>query len=113
MTWKDVSSTYAGVFFRVMGGKAASFGEVQEDDAPRLIEVTTGFNDHLHLEKGGYGQYIEYGYNITIPKEGWSDWTITGHYTKDDAITRLTRFQTSGKEVRPRNMAIRVWKRAE
>ncbi len=39
MTSNDVSSTYAGIFFRVTGGGAASFEHVQEDNAPRLTSI--------------------------------------------------------------------------
>ncbi|KAH9409843.1 hypothetical protein TYRP_023674 [Tyrophagus putrescentiae] len=36
MTWTDVSKEYEGVFFRVVGGGAGSFGVVQQENAPRL-----------------------------------------------------------------------------
>jgi hypothetical protein len=47
--------------------------------------------------------------NSTIAKGGWSDWVVTG---KHDSAWRATRLYVSGGEVRPRNMAIRIWKRA-
>src|SRR5699024_5951111 len=38
-TWTDVSSTYAGVFFRVEGGAAAPFGTVQESNTTTLSHI--------------------------------------------------------------------------
>jgi len=37
--WTDVSWSYLGVFFRVEGAGVASFGEVQQENAPRLVGV--------------------------------------------------------------------------
>jgi hypothetical protein len=101
MMWNDVSSAYAGVFFRVTGGEAATFGQVQEDNSPRLSEV----NGLLEDQKAQHSQ--SNWWNNTIPREGWSNWVITGWTGQVNFI----RFQMSGGEVRPRNMAIRVWKR--
>ena len=39
MIWKDVSKEYSGVFFRVVGGDADSFGEVQKENAIRIDKV--------------------------------------------------------------------------
>ena len=42
-----------------------------------------------------------------------SDWIYTGDYSKSTAYGHSVhlRFAVSGGEVRPRNMAIRIWKR--
>jgi hypothetical protein len=100
MTWNDVSSTYEGVFFRVIGGGAASFGQVQEDNAPRITEVDT-------LDKSLIADQSQWNWNNkSIPKEGVSQWSITG-----SSAGVGIRFHSLGGEVRPRNMAIRIWKR--
>jgi hypothetical protein len=55
MTWNDVSSAYAGVFFRVTGGDAASFGQVQNDNAPILKEVE--YSSREAYTTGGCSKY--------------------------------------------------------
>ena len=109
MTWNDVSSAYAGVFFRVVGGEAASFGQVQEDNAPRLDEFNSNF-DYIINKQGQTSLF-----NQTIPKGGWSGWSYTGYSKFGDDwkyySSMMSRFHVSGGEVRPRNMAIRIWKR--
>jgi hypothetical protein len=98
MTWNDMSSAYAGVFFRVTGGEAASFGQVQEDNESRLEEV-----DSAYFTMG-----MKLGSPIKTRIGEWSDWIYSG---SQDGSGRHLRFKMSGGEVRPRNMAIRVWKR--
>jgi hypothetical protein len=97
MTWIDVSSTYAGVFFRVTGGGAESFGKVQEDNAPLITEVTKMVDKtdktSILIQKGASSQYLTTG--------GWD-------YCNNKVNIN---FRMSGGEVRPRNMAIRIWKR--
>jgi hypothetical protein len=105
MTWNDVSSTYAGVFFRVSGGEAASFGQVQDEYIPRI--TSTHFNTTWSKESKCKS-------SIDLTKSG-SDCIQTGYFkaqdgTYIDATSGLTINVSSG-EVRPRNMAIRVWKR--
>jgi len=102
MTWNDVSATYAGVFFRVMGGEAAAFGQVQQNNSPHLIRVNTTYGEHdnnaelsVNTVVGGKSVFLETG-----------DWTI------DETRVRSFQFELSGGEVRPRNMATRIWKRA-
>jgi hypothetical protein len=100
MTWNDVSSAYAGVFFRVTGGEAASFGEVQEDNAPRLINVysRTCTSSCGAFENGG----VQFKMPIPIGKRSG----VTSSTPLGDL-----EFEMSDGEVRPRNMAIRIWKR--
>ncbi len=40
--WKDVTSDYAGLFFRAEGGRSAVFGEIQPENAPTLSSVESG-----------------------------------------------------------------------
>jgi hypothetical protein len=111
MTWNEVSYAYAGVFFRVTGGEAASFGQVQEDNAPRLEEVNTVWNNEdswKYISRKGQRVKGQTHGNITIPKTGLSNWIMSGGW---DGTPKYVSFSLSGGEVRPRNMAIRIWKR--
>ena len=104
MTWTDVSSSYAGVFFRVTGGDAASFGTVQQDNAPRIDKVDTAYYGDVSEMIECTPDYL----NCPLPKGDWSLWEYTGASSGNN---RYTRFHTTGGEVRPRNMAMRIWKR--
>ncbi|KAJ6649710.1 Lithostathine-2, partial [Pseudolycoriella hygida] len=57
--WENISSTYAGLFFRVLGGNSAAFGETQSENSPRLTELR-------NIVAGG-------GHNVAVPSNG--DWT--------------------------------------
>jgi hypothetical protein len=95
MTWNDVSSAYAGVFFRVTGGDAASFGQVQEDNAPHL----TGFTCY------------DDGTSVALNNPRSTQHSLSETCRKPNTYLNGISFSVSGGEVRPRNMAIRIWKR--
>jgi uncharacterized protein involved in tolerance to divalent cations len=99
--WKDVTSDYAGLFFRAEGGGSEAFGHVQVENSPRLVavdtenanEVVTACRTNCSvLANGLFSQYIWTG------KEG------TGNHL-------AMKLKVSSGEVRPRNQAVRVWKR--
>ncbi len=109
MTWQDISADYEGVFFRVVGGDAASFGQVQQGNAPRLgtVHATYDNNDVINTNNG-------LPYNLTIPASSWSDNIHTGSYSvvSNGNIHYYINFKlTDTGEVRPKNMAIKVYKR--
>jgi hypothetical protein len=92
--WSDVSSNYSGLFFRVLGGGSATFGETQEENTNRLAAVRRVDYQIEKIEK------------IDIPL-GWSG------YIKSDANSPsgAMNFYISRGEVRPRNQAVRIWER--
>jgi hypothetical protein len=102
MIWNDVSSAYAGVFFRVPGGEAASFGQVQLDNVPYITSV----------QRTHCGECFE---QISIPRSGgWSANIYSAEKDSDRTGNNYNnglRYYMNGGEVRPRNMAIRIWKR--
>lgn len=104
MTWSDISSEYEGVFFRVVGGGANSFGVIQQENVPRLetVYVSSGGDD---LNKG----LVNFGKNMSIPVTGWSKGYCGAGFTGACMYTYYKHTDTS--EVRPKNMAIKVYKR--
>ena len=46
MIWEDVSANYSGVFFRVIGGEAASFGNIQQENIPRINKFVSAWWDY-------------------------------------------------------------------
>jgi hypothetical protein len=107
MTWNDTTSAYAGLFFRAVGEKSAPFGQVQEDNAPHLVPVhplaRVSFLKPL-IPSDPIGQVTDYRHRgkRIIPDDT---------YVSLLNILPGSDYKMSSGEVRPRNMAIRVWKR--
>lgn len=98
--WTEVTSKYNNSFFRAEGSNTASFGYVQEGSAPRLTS----------LQSTGFGEGKKE--TISVYPGSWSDGICTGKYDKDDdGWCYLTNFMVSKEEVKPQNMAIKIWKR--
>lgn len=87
MEWEDVTSQYAGLFFRAEGENAAPFGEVQEADSPKLVAMDSVETDN------GVNNFL------TIDRSTNRNWDMQVMMTYN--------------EVRPRNMAIKIWKRTK
>ena len=64
MIWKDITSSYAGLFFRAEGGGLEVFEKIQEDNTHRLVEVNVA-----EYNRQTMGHQDEWR-NNTIPKEG-------------------------------------------
>jgi hypothetical protein len=96
--WEDVSAEYGGLFFRVSGNGSAPFGTIQEGSAPRLVAVQ---------------KTASTGCTASCPVHADNEWSqnvaITGAYSENSY--RSLQFKVSSDEVRPKNQAIRVWKR--
>ncbi|CAG2103000.1 unnamed protein product [Medioppia subpectinata] len=93
-TWSDVTSAYAGQFFRAEGGGSLNFGAgVQSEDAPRLSHVKRVTAHH------------EYLVDIDIVPGTFSGYMFTGSYASTD------NYLIRSAEVRPRNQAMRIFKR--
>ncbi|OXA41984.1 Macrophage mannose receptor 1 [Folsomia candida] len=97
--WRNVSSSYAGLFFRAEGGTASAFGVIQSESSNRL--------GNLESSSSSIGDST----SITVPSKGWSEFVRTGYglypYVKYQGI----RVQNTGNETFPRNMAMRIWER--
>lgn len=105
MEWEDVSSDYAGLFFRAVGGNSASFGTVQEADSPRLIRMNV-IERNVTIESA----------NISVVADNEPSQPLRLYGINDDTdITHLHDVQVtvSKAEVRPRNMAMQIWKRVK
>jgi hypothetical protein len=96
--WKDITSEYAGLFFRAEGANSAKFEELQSDSSPRLIAVTSVFR---HSDIIGTRMEVKSG---EVSKTIYSG-------TYGDGNNYGFKFEVSGGEVRPTNKAIRIWKR--
>jgi hypothetical protein len=84
-TWENISSQYAGLFFRVEGGNAISFGN----------------NQDMMIQNHRHSSFIAHG-------------NIVGNEGIAQALTFTTNDYTGyagGIETRPVNTTIKVWKR--
>lgn len=97
--WKDISSDFAGVFFRVIGGNAASFGSRQSDHSPRLVSV------QRHYGQGSYQK-------VSVYANGYRSDIIDADDVSIGSSQGIS-FTVSSGEVRPVNMAIKIWKRVK
>ena len=95
--WKDVTSEYSGLFFRAEGGNSTAFGAIQEENAPRLTNVKY-CTSNCGTETS----------NVALYPNSWSYSLWAGASNQKGLYHK---YLTSGGEVRPRNMAIRIWKR--
>ena len=98
-TWDNVSSTYAGLFFRAEGGNAATFGSSQGQGLP----------DHNH--------YISSNFSLTVFAGGGETHTDfirpkNGATTTYSSMASVSNdIYGAATEVRPANSTIRIWKR--
>lgn len=102
-TWDNISSTYAGLFFRAEGGNAATFGETQTGGIPNLYGYFTswhGFGDNSLFSNNGTSGSAQYGASGSQP--------FNKIYL--DANKYNAAYGASD-EVRPSNSTIRIWKR--
>jgi len=92
--WQDISSQYAGLFFRVEGGNAAAFGS-----EPQAQEVQS--HRHTYYGQNNVGDWT----NITTnkPDNNWKPMA-------NAPAQRNTSYE-GDTETRPVNTTIRVWKR--
>ncbi|XP_054153146.1 macrophage mannose receptor 1-like [Oppia nitens] len=97
--WEDITAQYSGLFFRAEGSGSGVFGEIQEEFAPRITEAKVG--------------RVEHNYNVSDFAIGkWSSYLCTG---ADDDVKGCwsSSFYTTAGEIRPRNIAIKLWKRVK
>lgn len=105
-TWSNISSQYAGRFFRAEGGNAVAFGSGQAEGLPYMV------HEHTYSAVGRYGMN---GTNISTPAWGSGDRTRGAAYA---SINTTNYKDVSGSglygkstHVTPENMTIRIWKR--
>lgn len=98
--WSDITDDFDGTFFRALGGSSATFGSIQEESCPRVTQARYG------------GTINNINGPVNLNQNEWSTPLSTGSVRYDASWNLLTTsFFTSADEVRPRNSAIRIWKR--
>ena len=114
-TWSNISSNYAGRFFRAEGGNAAAFGSSQDGGLPNIVgELGIGassgsFYPLIADTPGGALGYMQADGTVSLPSTS----TRTGHYGGGMRLDAgaYNGIYGSAQEVRPINSTIRIWKR--
>lgn len=110
-TWENVSSTYAGLFFRAEGGNAAAFGQSQANGLPG-ISGTVSF-----VQVGSSGGKVIAGvdgaFTMGSANSGYSsaDATSTDNFILGFSAANSNGIYGAANEVRTANSTIRIWKR--
>ena len=103
-TWQDISSQYAGLFFRIHGGTAANFEGQQFDSNNRIIPQNESVKEHMH------------GYFKPDDAEELASKVEAGDIQLKAVKTISYNGETinyGGTETRPSNFTIRVYKRTD
>lgn len=107
--WTEVTAAYSGLFFRAEGGGSAPFGSVQAQGGPgpHISKLTYHFTrNQTHV----------FADVLTTERQGHFS-IKTGVYKHNDfngqtgLQVEVTGGGGDGDELRPRNMAIKIWKR--
>ena len=110
-TWSNVSSSYAGNFFRAEGGNAAAFGSSQTGGLPNIVGNiqggdTTGVTIFKHeLDSGALYSLKNTKSYAPIGAETEEYYDIGLDASKSSSL------YGAASEVRPINSTIRIWKR--
>lgn len=112
LTWENVNADYNGVFFRVLGNKSNSFNDIQYENSPRLQTIYSnafGSKDDPRFTKGSAEIKIgEKSKDIICGTIALGDGNV---WQSANSEQRTIKFRHSDGEVRPKNVAINVWKR--
>lgn len=114
--WENISSQYAGRFFRAEGGNAVTFGSNQAEGLPN---INGSFINNLILQSGGISHYTAIAYEapfVTIASNGY---TLKFSFTEVYDFVQKFKFDASlanpiygaSTHVTPLNTTIRIWKR--
>ena len=106
-TWSNVSSTYAGLFFRAEGGDAAAFGSSQGGGLPDITGYIgrTAYDQSKHTS-GAFRQTETWSNMLNAATDGSINSYVTDFYAN-----RCSALYGAATEVRPDNSTIRIWKR--
>lgn len=103
--WTDISKELEGVFFRVEGGGAAAFGAG--------VQAENGAGGISSISVENYSYDVHANSTVALKAGQWSPRIFTGTANPNEpAIFQYSwKVLPTGGEVRPRNVAIKVWKR--
>lgn len=113
-TWKNVSSEFAGKFFRAEGGAAAPFGESQSEGLPNIEGslYTVGFheNELIGFYENNSGCIRLGAMNSKFGKVSEvSNYTGSTYFSIDASLSNS--LYGASSHVTPENATIRIWEK--
>ena len=104
LQWTEVTQQYAGLFFRAEGSGSLPFGQTQQDNAPHLVDIKYHYQDYTGQLEG----------KIVNMKTGeWNDVISGDMFAGSSHKLMHWNMHISEGDVRPKNMAIKIWKRTK
>ena len=112
-TWDNISSTYAGLFFRAEGSAAAAFGETQDGGAPNITGSMSVEKNNIAFLTNSASLTVSGCFASPIMGNGA---TYTGVPTTrpigvNFSAANANATYGAADEIRPANSTIRIWKR--
>lgn len=116
-TWTDVSSNYAGAFFRANGGSSAAFGTKQNEELPnisgsvRFLAGTAGYSVGI-IQTSNNGVFIgnkDLGDQVGLPVVAESSPSLPTTLNFNAGLQNS--IYKDGGHVIPDNYSIKIWKR--
>ena len=101
--WQDVSSEYAGEFFRAVGGNSGSFGTTQNEGLP---DIQGGFSGYGHFGAAVGACVLEVPTSTYGSTREGSAYSSIGIYA-----SRSNSIYGASTHVTPYNSAVRIWKK--
>ena len=102
--WENISSQFAGQFFRCEGGNAAAFGGTQGGGAPN-IQGTFGNSSTFQTVTGAF--LSSSSGNGTVGGYSYAQGTVVVGFSAANSNA----IYGAADEIRPANSTIRIWKR--
>lgn len=102
--WQDISATYAGEFFRAVGGNSGSFGTTQAEGLPNITgSIGTPNRGGFQVASGAF--YLTGGVPAAASEGGWQPQSANFDASRSNSI------YGSSTHVTPYNSAVRIWKK--
>lgn len=103
--WQDISATYAGEFFRAVGGNSGNFGSKQAEGLPNITGMVASF---VSLFFGASGAF-----SVTKKYQDRAQNTPDSSYYHDLNFNAslVNSIYGASAHVTPYNSAIRIWKK--
>lgn len=109
--WQDISATYAGEFFRAVGGNSGSFGNTQAEGLPNITGTYKSINAMSEVNASGCFNILKGFAGINGIADGGS---YVGGWGIIEAVLLASRSSYaygSSTHVTPYNSAVRIWKK--
>ena len=103
--WSEITPQYSGLFFRAEGAGSEPFGKTQQANQSWISDVNLQGYYYDYMKALQFEEKIAW---TSLRQRQWTDINPSGEQT----LYTLKFYMTEG-EVRPKNTAIKIWKRIQ